>query len=180
MENINRKHFRCYRKLQLWRVFHIVLAEDWMRLLPIQTFQSVKRRNVSESMYLPLNGMKSIKNRYYCRLCFHWPGSQQIHLPFKTAELHSSGNRECSEWHVLVTVDSLLSPSEHCTARGAVSGTQVSAGRASSLLPRILLSEMEDGLSSVPHIRKGSWCFRTALMGRVGCRAAWDSRSPPA
>lgn len=80
MENINRKHLRCYRKLQLWRVFHIVLAGDWMRLLPIQTFISMERRNVSDSMYLLWRGMKSIKNRYYCSLCFHWPGNQQKHL----------------------------------------------------------------------------------------------------
>lgn len=80
MENINRKHFRCYRKLQLWRVFHTVLAEDWMRLLPIQTFKSVKRKNVSDSMYLLLSGIKSMKNRYYCLLCFHWPENHQIHL----------------------------------------------------------------------------------------------------
>lgn len=87
MENINRKHFRCYRKLQLWSVFHIVLAGDWMRLLPIQTFKSTKKRNVSDSMYLLWRGMKSVKNRYYCLLCFHWPGNQQKHLGFKTAEL---------------------------------------------------------------------------------------------
>lgn len=134
VENINRKHFRCFRKLQLWRVFHIVLADDWVSLLPIQTFKSMKRRNVSDSMYLLLSGMRYVKNRYFCLLCFRWSGNQQIHSSFKTAELHSSGNHECGEWCVLVRADNLLSQLEHCTGRALVSGTYV-LDRQSFLAP---------------------------------------------
>lgn len=130
VENINRKHFRCCRKLQLWRVFHIVLADDWVRLLPIQTSKSTKRRNVSDSTYPLLSGMKCVKNRYFCLLCFHWPGNRQMHSCFKTAESRSPGSHECGEWCVLVRAGSVLSQFERCTGRALVSGTQVLDGQS--------------------------------------------------
>lgn len=56
------------------------------------------------------------------------------------------------EWHAWVPAHSLLFQFGHSTAGAAVSGTQV-AGLGPA---RILLLEMDAGLSSVPHIRKGS------------------------
>lgn len=126
MENINRKHFRCYRKLQLWRVFHIVLAGDWMRLLPIQTFISMERRNVSDSMYLLWRGMKSIKNRYYCLLCFHWPGNQQKHLGLRQLS--------CTVVGVVNEVTETSQPTSWYPGWDVVSGTQM-FGRQCLVLP---------------------------------------------
>lgn len=145
MENINRKHFRCCRKLQLWRVFHIVLGKDRMRLLPIQTSKSVKRRSIFDSRYLLLSGVKSVRNWCYCLLCFHWPGNQQMHSPFKTAELHSSAN-----WMQWTTCTGhswqLAIPAGALHRQGCRLWDRCLAGNPCLVLLKILPSEIEDGL----------------------------------
>lgn len=163
VENINRKHFRCCRKLQLWRVFHIVLADDWVRLLPIQTSKSTKRRNVSDSTYPLLSGMKCVKNRYFCLLCFHWQGNRQMHSCLKTAESHSPGSHECGEgvsWSELA----VCCPSLSTALGGLLSvGRKCWTGRASL----VLLSEAEHGLLFLSH-QEGCSVFPNHSRGTSG------------
>lgn len=93
-------------------------------------------------------------------------------LRFKAAELHSCGSCEWSDRDV--------TPTSWYPGWDAVSGTHM-FGRQCLLLPGILLSKVQDALSSVPHIREGTWYFRAALVGQDArvptSPAAWTWQS---